>query len=137
MSTIIVEVPHQSSPIAWVADSDQEIINIAYSKHGLIYESLTLQKAIDCFGEDDIPEKLSDLLKEHDKVIQVGHSSDSEFYSASDAETEIEAAKEAISHDLYTCRFLTVDEAKEFADSHSGHQGIKARIAVKKALEYV
>lgn len=138
MTTIIIEIPHQLPPTAWAANSDQDIISIADSEHGLVYERWTLAKVIDCWGEeDDIPEELAQLLKEHDEVIEIGDSSDIEYCTVKDAGTQIEAAKEAIVHDLSSCQFLTVDEAKEFADSYCGHQDIKARIAVKKALEDV
>ena len=138
MSTIIIEIPHQLPPTAWIADSDQEIINIADSEHGLTYERWTLAKAVDCWGEeDDIPKELAQALKEHGEAIEIGDSADIEYYSPKDAQSELEAAKEAIAHDLSSCQFLTVDEAKEFAISYCGHQDIKARIAVKKALEDV
>ena len=138
MLTIIIEIPNQTSPTAWIANSDQDIISIADSAHGLVYELWTLEKSIDCWGEeDDFPEKLAKLLKEHDEVMEIGDSSGVEYYTLKNAVTHIEAAKEAIGHDLSYCQFLTVAEAAEFADSYCGHQDIKARIAVKKALEDV
>lgn len=136
MTTIIVEIPNQPSPTAWVADTDQDIIDIAHSEHGLTYNHWTLAEAIDCWiEEDEIPEELAELLKENEKVIQVGTTEDSEFYSEGTAPTEIEAAKEAIAHNLHNCFFFTVDEAKEFADEcRFNNSYIDARIEVKKAL---
>lgn len=135
MITIVVEIPHQLHPTVWVAHSDQDIISTAYAANGLVYEHWTLSKAIDCWGEeDDIPRDLAKLLKEHTNIIELGDLSGSDFYNERDAGTELEAAKEVISDDLFSCFFLTLDEAKEFANSYRGHQDIKARIEVKKVL---
>ena len=133
--TIVVQIPHQYPPIVWFADSDKDIIDIAYSKYGLIYERWSFAKAIDCWSEEEIPERLAELLKDHDEVMEIGNLSDEiEYCIERDAETEMEAAKEAIAHDFSSCEFLTVDEAKEFADSYRGLKGVAARIAVKKVL---
>lgn len=136
MTTIIVEIPCEREPRVWEAVTDQDIIDIACSSHDYIYESWTYAKALDCWGEEDeIPKELTELLKENEKVIQVGTTEDSEFYSEGAAQTEIEAAKEAIAHDLNNCFFFTVDEAKEFADACMFNNFyVEARIAVKKYL---
>jgi len=136
IKTIIIEIPHQFPPTAWAASSEQQIISIADSRHGLVYERYTLQKALDCWGDDDhIPDELAELLKDHGEAVEIGDTSGTEYCAAEDAGTEIEAAKDAIAHDLSGCHFLTLEEAKEFAHSHRGHQSVEARIAVQNALE--
>jgi hypothetical protein len=136
MSTIIVEIPCQREPSVWEAYGDQDIIDIACSRYDFVYESWTHAEALDCWiEEDEIPEELTELLKENEKVIQVGTYEDSEFYSEAAAPTEIDAAKERIAHDMRNCFFFTVEEAKEFASAATlGNDEIDARIAVKKYL---
>ena len=104
MATIIVEIPHRLPPTVWVADSDQDIINVAHSNHGLVYQRWTTADAEiteDLEGLEDLDE----ILKEYGEAIEVGNSSYTEYFSVNDAETEIEAAKEAIAHDFCSCRF--------------------------------
>jgi len=137
MTTIIVEIPHQAPPTAWKSNSDQDIIRVADAEHGLVYNRWTLDKSIDCWGEDDIPKELLSLLKEHKEAVEIGNSSYTEYYTVKDVGTHVEVAKEAIAHDLSSCLFLTVDEAKAFTESYCGHQDIKARAACEKVLEDV
>ena len=113
MKTIILEIPHQSRPVVWSVNNDQELIEMASNVHDFCYQEWTMQNAIDCFG-DEIPDEYNDILKKDKKVVVVGWSGQTECYSLKNADSEIDAAKEAIGHDLSQCYFLTVPEAKEF-----------------------
>tara|TARA_R110000787_G_scaffold15089_1_gene46669 strand:- start:81 stop:497 length:417 start_codon:yes stop_codon:yes gene_type:complete len=128
MNIIILEVPHQRSPSVWVARDEQHLIEIAQLEHNLVYDKYTMEKA-EYYMADEIPDDLLAILNEHGEAVQVGHSGDSEFFSIAEAGTEIEAAKEAIGHDLSNCHFLSVAEAKEF----KGHAD--AEIALNKYIE--
>ena len=72
-----------------------------------------MENAVDCFG-DEIPDEYNDILKKDKQVTVIGWSGQTECYSLKDADSEIVAAKEAIGHDLSTCYFLSVEEAKDF-----------------------
>ena len=113
MSIIIVEVPHQRSPSVWVANGEQHIIQMARRVEDFFYEEWTMENTVAVFG-DEIPDEYNDILTKDKKVIVVGWSGQTECYSLKDADSEIDAAKEAIGHDLSQCYFLTVAEAKEF-----------------------
>ena len=127
MSIIIIEVPHQRSPSVWFAKNEQHIIQMASEVHDFCYEEWDMENAVDCFG-DEIPDEYNEILKNDKKVIVVGWSGQTECYSLKDADSEIVAAKEAISHDLNNCHFLTVAEAKEF----KGHADVE--IALNKFI---
>ena len=114
MQTIILEIPHQSRPVVWSVNNDQELIEMASNVHDFCYEEWTIENAVDCFG-DEIPDEYNDILKKDKKLMVIGWSGQTECYSLKDADSEIDAAKEAIGHDLSNCYFLTVEEAKEFA----------------------
>ena len=126
---IIIEVPHQRNPMVWEAKDEQHIIQMASEVHDFFYEEWTTQTAADCFDEDDIPRGLELILSEHGKAICTGYRQESEFYAPKDAPTEIDAAKEAIGHDLNSCHFLTIAEAKEF----KGHADVQ--IVLNKFIE--
>ena len=134
MITIVVEIPHRLPPTAWVAESDQKLIEIAGSVHGLVYEMWDKEKARDCYDDSEIPKSLSGLLDLCGSALEIGHSGETEFFNPDEAVGEIEAAKDAISHDLFICGFLTADEAKKFVSEYSGHQYPAARVAVARAL---
>ena len=127
MSIIIIEVPHQRSPSIWVAKDEQHIIQMASEVHDFCYEEWNMENAVDCFG-DEIPDEYNEILKNDKKVIVVGWSGQTECYSLEDADSEIDAAKEAIGHDLGGCYFLSVEEAKAF----KGHADVE--IALNKYI---
>ena len=86
-----------------------------------------MEDAVVCFG-DEIPDEYNDILKKDKKLMVIGWSGQTECYSLKDADSEIDAAKEAIGHDLSNCHFLSVAEAKEF----KGHAD--AEIALNKYI---
>jgi Golgi nucleoside diphosphatase len=100
---------------------------MASAVHDFCYEEWTMENAIDCFG-GEIPDNFNDVLKSDKKAVVVGWSGQTECYSLADADSEIDAAKEAIAHDLSRCHFLSVSEAKEF----KGHAD--AEIALNKFI---
>ena len=114
MSTIIIEVPHQRSPSVWFAKDEQHIIQMARRVEDFFYEEWTMEKTVAVFG-DEIPAEYSDILTKDKTVMVISWSGQTECYRVEDADSEIDAAKEAIGHDLSNCYFLTVAEAKEFA----------------------
>ena len=113
MSIIIVEVPHQRSPSVWVANGEQHIIQMARNVEDFFYEEWTMENTVAVFG-DEIPTEYSDILKKDKTVMVMSWSGQTQCYRVEDADSEIDAAKEAIGHDLSQCYFLTVAEAKEF-----------------------
>jgi len=110
---IVVEVPHSGRVMIWRALDEADLIQKASEAHDFCYQEWTMENAVDCFG-DEIPDEYNDILKKDKKVIVIGWSGQTECYPVADADSEIDAAKEAIGHDLSTCHFLTVDEAKDF-----------------------
>jgi len=110
---IIVEVPHRRPVMVWRALDEADLIQKAYEVHDFCYQEWDMENAVDCFG-DEIPDEYNDILKKDKKLIVIGWSGQTECYPVADADSEIVAAKEAIGHDLSTCYFLTVDEAKDF-----------------------
>jgi hypothetical protein len=137
---IIVEIPHQMPPKVWVAWDDKDIIKSAYESHDFIYQKYTLETALESWGErSEIPEEVLEILDSGDAVVEIGNASNAEFVRLSEAESELEAAKEEIFHDLYTHRILSESEARAFVAGdnsiYSGHQAIEARKAVRTVLQ--
>ena len=110
---IVVEVPHSGRVMIWRALDEADLIQKASEAHDFCYEEWTMENAVDCFG-DEIPDEYNDILKKDKQVTVIGWSGQTECYSLKDADSEIDAAKEAIGHDLSQCHFLSVAEAKEF-----------------------
>ena len=135
MKYMIVKIPHQSPVRVWDAANDERIIEIAATSHDLYYESWTAEDAADCFDDGDMPDDLKAILDEHGEAMQVGHSGDTHFATVADAGTELDAAMEAIGHDLSSCYFLPYHEAQEWAEAYTGHQAIEARKAIRKIME--
>ena len=125
---IIVEVPHSGRVMIWRAIDEADLIQKASEAHDFCYQEWTMENAVDCFG-DEIPDEYNDILKKDKQVTVIGWSGQTECYSLKDADSEIVAAKEAIGHDLNTCYFLTVTEAKEF----KGHADVE--IALNKFIK--
>ncbi len=134
MTTIILEVPHQTPATAWIAETESDIINIADVSHNMVYIKWNEESVTDCYG-DDLPDDLKEILDRDGVAVEFGDHNGSEFESVDVAPSEIEYAKELIAHDLHTCRFLSLDEAVNF--EYNGHQDVKAVSAVKKALARV
>lgn len=125
---IVVEVPHSGRVMVWSALDEAYIIQMASEAHDFCYQEWTMEDAVDCFGEE-IPDEYNDILKKDKKVVVIGWSGQTECYPVADADSEIDAAKEAIGHDLSQCYFLSISEAKEF----KGHAD--AEIALNKFIE--
>ena len=68
------------------------------------------------------------VARDEQHLIQMA-SEVHDFCYPADADSEIDAAKEAIGHDLSQCYFLSISEAKEF----KGHAD--AEIALNKFIE--
>ena len=126
---IIVEVPHSRPVMVWRALDEADLIQKAYEVHDFCYQEWDMENAVDCFG-DEIPDEYNDILKKDKKLIVIGWSGQTECYPVADADSEIVAAKEAIGHDLSTCYFLTVDEAKDF----KSHADVEVEIALNKYI---
>ena len=124
---IIVEVPHSGRVMVWRAIDEADLIKKASEAHDFCYQEWTMEDAVVCFG-DEIPDEYNDILKKDKKLMVIGWSGQTECYSLKDADSEIDAAKEAIGHDLSNCHFLSVAEAKEF----KGHAD--AEIALNKYI---
>jgi len=128
MSIIIIEVPHQRSPMVWVARDEQHIIQIASEVHDFCYDEWTMKEAVDAF-DDEIPSDLKMILDRDGSAMRIGYSGDGQWLALDDICTELEAAKEAICHDLSNCHFLTATEAEEF----KGHADVQ--IVLNKFIE--
>ena len=101
----------------------------------MTYVEWNREAAIECWGEEDIPCELLELLDKNKTVIEFGTEVDSNYESKKLAISEIEFAKELIAEDLHICFFMNEKEATEF--SWAGHQSIEANIAVKNILEEI
>jgi len=141
MSFIIVEIPHQRPATAWVAWKEQDIIKAAYDAENMTYNEWNLDSAHHCFGErDNIPNELMEVLDTGSKAIEFAYSdgADTQWLKVEDAPSELEAAKEALFHDLSAGIVLSEEEARLFVSEenkiYNGHQHIKARSAVRKIL---
>lgn len=138
MTTIVIEIPHQSKPQSWIAYDDEHLFDIACELHGLVYNEYSLDSAIKTYGgKESIPVDLLKAINAHGLVVEVGDNGHVEYMGSSEATDKASAARSAISSDLHSCYFLTVDEARDFSASHSGHQAVKARAAVKDCLNYI
>lgn len=120
---IIVEIPHKGRPTAWVAWNDQEIIN----QSGVHYREWALDDDLDF----DVPETLLNILQAEGKAIEVmfTYGDTIEWYAPDEAPTELEAAEEALFHDLHSGYVLSVKEARGFDGN------MDAKIAIEKLLE--
>ena len=86
---------------------------MASEVHDFYYDKWTMEDAINSF-DDEIPQDLKMLLDKNEVVMRIGYAGDGQWLTLDDICTELEAAKEAIGHDLSNCYFLTVAEVKEF-----------------------
>lgn len=118
---IIVEIPHRGQCTTWVAFNDQEIIN----QSGVHYREWTLDDDLDF----DVPETLLNILQAEGRAIEVSYGDTVEWYAPDEAPTELEAAKEALFHDLHSGYILRVKEAKAFNAS------MEAKLAIDESLE--
>ena len=141
MSFIIVEIPHQLPAAAWIAWREKDIISMAYESENMTYQEWTLDSALDCFGElEDIPGELIEILRAEGKALEFGYTDGSytQWFNLEEAPNELDAAKEALFHDLSDGFVLSEEEARSFiSDSNNiyrGHKCIEARIAVRKIL---
>ena len=137
MCIIVVEIPHQLPAKAWIADTLEDIMYNAEMNHSFVYNTWTAEEARKVWDEDNMPKRLKALLDTHKEVIETGYSEQSDFYIKEEAESHIDAAKEAIGHDLHSCHFLTIDEAHDFINTYCGHQSSKASAEVRKALKLI
>ena len=134
MITIVVEIPHQSNVTAWVAESDADIIEEAFTNRHWDYREWDRDSAVSCWGDvEDFPQALQDALSKSELVIEHGPDDDLSFMPQQSAPSEIEVAKLAISDDLSGCYFLTEEEARAF--DPQGHGSVQAVFAVKKVIE--
>lgn len=128
---------HINAPLQFGgAANEQDIIDAAINSNGLIYSKWTLDAAMERL-DGNIPENLKQkFIDNNNLLVEIGNESEgSEFFNLEDADSELEAAKEAIARDLYDCHFLDIEEAKEFLTSYNGHQAIKAKALVKELIE--
>lgn len=134
MITIVVEIPHQSNVTAWVAESDADIIEEAFTNRHWDYREWDRDSAVSCWGDvEDFPQALQDALSKSELVIEHGPDDDLSFTPQQSAPSEIEVAKLAISDDLSGCYFLTEEEARAF--DPQGHGSVQAVFAVQKVIE--
>lgn len=141
MSFIIVAIPSQGPPTAWFAKKEQDIIAMACVSASMTYQEWDLESALDCFGErEDIPVDLLEILESDRKAIDFSYcdGANVQYFKIGDAPSELEAAKEALFHDLDAGFVLNEDGARRFVSGNSdlylGHHYFKAQTVVDKVL---
>jgi hypothetical protein len=141
---IMVKIPHQKQVEVYTFESDDEIIMHAIkSSDAFGYETYTKEQAIEVWG-DEIPDELMSVFKTSDVAVAVSDGDPSlqdcfewAYFSQEDAPSEIEAAKEFISSDLYQCEFLNFKSAVNFKKEYSGHQASEVRSLINESIERI
>tara|TARA_Y100000593_G_C4186704_1_gene274748 strand:+ start:79 stop:723 length:645 start_codon:yes stop_codon:yes gene_type:complete len=90
----ILEIPHRLPPKAYQLENIDALIDLAAGA----WHTYDKQEFIDCWG-DEAPSEAMELLEKHDKIIELDSSGDTS-YVAESLFDELEAAKEALFHDL-------------------------------------
>lgn len=135
---IVVEIPHQMPVEVYTVENENKFLGLASKVKDFSYNRLDLKKAIDIFGEDDIPGELKSILNKNGSAIEVTSHGDSvEYYSEAEAPNELDLAKDAMFSDLHAGFLLTESEAHKFVDGDiwSGHGSLDAQMKVEKALK--
>ncbi len=131
----VVEIPGQRKPVAYLASSKSDLINIAskqieQSRNGdWTYCPFTIKGLKDCFG-DEIPAEALAIAVEFGKVIQYNDS----WLKPSDAD-EYQWAIEYLEHDNYGLHtFMTMTDAVVFLEKYNGHGSGDAEEALAEVL---
>jgi len=90
----ILEIPHRLPPKAYQLENIDALIDLAAGA----WHTYNKQEFIDCWG-DDAPAEAMELLEKHDNIVELDSSGDTS-YVAQSLFDELEAAKEALFHDL-------------------------------------
>ena len=108
---IIVEIPHQRSPLVWHSAGAEELIAKAdvLATSCTVHQVWTKKEMDDCWADDDAPDDLAAIIEEHGSAVELHDG----FYSPVDAPDELDAAQDYIGHDLRACYFLTIEEAND------------------------
>lgn len=135
---IVVERPHQGSPIAWVAYGWKHAAKLAGGKGiGPSVQSYFRGEIEDIFG-DEIPEDIKEILDSHESVVGITGHEGMSFVSPSEAPTLEEVVKAWIADDLSSADFLTSpEEVKEYLERDHGHnwaESVSAVTVCKKRL---
>ena len=146
----IVEIPHQSAPVAWKCKDNADFIQVALIRHGggqnQTYEETTGRQILEnhgCFSllefRMDCPELegLANLIEQQglDTIYYRGFTQDE--YTATPIDAFLDCV-ELAGHDLHFFCVYFGDAAviKALADNEDweGHQGFEAREALRAIL---
>ena len=135
---IVLEIPHRLPATAWVAyDGDDSIIEMAHHRGDesgcCNYDSHLKEDLIDCYGEDDIPDDAQKIINDDEIVYEIN----GEYFSKSDAITEIEWAMDVLGHDLSSFQVLENDDDLLWCLENLRHQRDKAEVALSKCRALV
>ena len=140
---IVLEIPHQMPPKAWVArGGEEEIIMSALSSldrrfvsisDGYGYHILSEAQLIDCYDEDEVPSEALKIARDEGEVYDIN----GEWFAKADAQSELDWATDVLFHDLSSGHILYNEEDLKFCVERLTHQGIKALIALDHARDQI
>ena len=132
---IVLEIPHQMPPKAWIAwGGEEEIIMQAHVKsEGFGYHILTEIQLIDCYDVDEVPSEALKIAQEDGEVYFIN----GEWFAQADAQSELDWATDVLFHDLSSGHILYNEEDLKFCVERLTHQGIKALIALDHARDQI
>ena len=132
---IVLEIPHQMPPKAWVVrGGEEEIIMQAHvASDGFGYHILTEIQLIDCYDVDEVPSDALKIARDEGEVYDIN----GEWFAKADAQSELDWATDVLFHDLSSGHILYNEYDLKFCVEHLTHQGIKALIALDHARDQI
>lgn len=135
---IVLEIPHQRPAFTWIAwDGEKDIITAAHREEGdnHRYHIFTLAELQSGWGRDELPNEAWEIAEREGKVGQVDNDG---FMPVDQMPKEFDWAVDTLFHDLHGGDvFRSHEEVKIDLEWRSGHQSIKAKIALESAAEDV
>lgn len=148
---IVLEIPHQRDAFAWIAwNGESEILNHAhgmesdnhrYAVYTLVPnneqsgEMIMLAPLQGGWDRDELPSEAWKIAEREGKVGQVDNEG---FMPVDQMPDEFDWAVETLFHDLHGGDvFRSHEEVTIDLECRSGHQAIKAKIALESAAESV
>ena len=135
---IVLEIPHQRDAFAWIAwNGESEILDRAHEMTGdnYRYDIFTLAELQGGWGREELPSEAWEIAEREGKVGQVNNDG---FMPVDQMPREFDWAVETLFHDLSGGDiFCSHEEVKIDLEWRSGHQALKAKIALESAAEDV
>ena len=135
---IVLEVPHQRDAFAWIAwDGESEILDRAHemTSDNHRYDIYTLAELQGGWSREELPSEAWEIAEREGKVGQVNNDG---FMRVDQMPKEFDWAVETLFHDLSSGDvFRSHEEVKIDLEWRSGHQALRAKIALESAAEDV